>query len=68
MAMIQHNKHKVYSVMDYRELNEHVDTFEDDADVCAAKMREWCITAGFKESVSSDLHWLIIVAISDCGI
>ena len=27
--------------MDYRELNQHVDTFTANADVCVAKLREW---------------------------
>ena len=27
--------------MDYRELNQYVDTFTADADVCASKLRRW---------------------------
>ena len=27
--------------MDDRELNEHVDAFTDDADICITKLREW---------------------------
>ena len=42
IAVIQHNMHKVHPVMDNRELNEYVDTFTCNADVCAAKLREWC--------------------------
>ena len=42
MAMIQHNNHKGHPVMDYGELNEHVDMFTTSADICAAKLREWC--------------------------
>ena len=41
MAVVQHTKGKVRPVMDYRELNEHVYAFIVDADVCAAKLREW---------------------------
>ena len=40
MAVLQQNKTKVHPVMDYRELN-HVDAFTANADVCAAKLREW---------------------------
>ena len=35
-------KQFVHLVMDYRELNKHVDAFTVDADVCTAKLREWC--------------------------
>ena len=41
MAILQHTKGKVHPVMDYRELNEHVDAFTADADVCTTKLREW---------------------------
>ena len=41
MAVAQHNKAKVRPVMDYRELNAHVDAFTANADVCANKLREW---------------------------
>ena len=41
MAIIQQNKDKVRPVMDFRELNSHVDTFTASADVCADKIREW---------------------------
>ena len=41
MAVIQQNKAKVRPVMDFRELNTHVDTFTANADVCADKLREW---------------------------
>ena len=37
MAVAQHNKAKVRPVMDYRELNAHVDAFTADADVCTSK-------------------------------
>ena len=39
MAGIQHNKHKVCPVMDYRE-HEHVDMFIANADVHVAKLKE----------------------------
>ena len=42
MAIVQPSKNKVRPVMDYRELNQHVDAFTANADVCAAKLREWC--------------------------
>ena len=38
MAVAQHNKVKVRPVMNYRELNAHVDAFTADADVCASKL------------------------------
>ena len=41
MAVVQQNKSKVRPVMDYRELNQYVDTFMADADVCASKLRVW---------------------------
>ena len=41
MAIIQQNKDKVRPVMDFRELNSHVDAFTASADVCADKKREW---------------------------
>ena len=41
MAVAQHNKAKVRPLMDYRQLNAHVDAFTADADVCASKLREW---------------------------
>ena len=41
MAVLQHNKGKVRPVLDFRELNAHIDTYTADADVCAGKIREW---------------------------
>ena len=41
MAVIQQNKQKVRPVLDYRELNEHVDPFTARADICTEKLREW---------------------------
>ena len=41
MAVIQKNKGKVRPVLDFRELNEHIEPFTAKADVCADKMREW---------------------------
>lgn len=41
MAVVQQNKAKVRPVMDFRELNTHVDAFTASADVCADKLREW---------------------------
>ena len=41
MAVLQQNKAKVRPVMDYRELNHHVGAYTANADVCAAKLREW---------------------------
>ena len=56
--------------MDNREFNELVNMYMANADICVAKLREWCKkgTVGFEVSVSSYLHWLMIVAISYCGI
>uniref|UniRef100_A0A5S6QNQ5 Reverse transcriptase domain-containing protein n=1 Tax=Trichuris muris TaxID=70415 RepID=A0A5S6QNQ5_TRIMR len=41
MAVVQLSKEKVRPVMDYRELNGHVEAFTANADVCAVKLREW---------------------------
>ena len=41
MAVIQQNKQKVRLVLDYRELNDHVDPFTARADICTKKLREW---------------------------
>ena len=41
MAIVQVNKDKVRPVMDFCELNSHVDAFTAGADVCADKLREW---------------------------
>ena len=40
-AIVQQNKDKVRPVMDFRELNSHVDAFTANADVCADRIREW---------------------------
>ena len=40
MAILQENKQMVRPVMDYRELNEHVNTYTANADVCAQTMQE----------------------------
>ena len=41
MAVIQQNKQKVRLVLDYRELNDHVDQFTAHADICTETLREW---------------------------
>ena len=41
MAMLQQHKSKVRPVMDFQELNHHVDSFTANADICATKLREW---------------------------
>ena len=41
MAIVQQNKDKVRPVIDFRELNSHVEAFIASADVCADKIREW---------------------------
>lgn len=41
MAIVQPNKSKVRSVMDFWELNQYVNAFMADADVCASKLWEW---------------------------
>ncbi|KRY45017.1 hypothetical protein T03_16340 [Trichinella britovi] len=38
---IQRNKKKVRPVMDFRELNAHIESHTADADVCSQKLREW---------------------------
>ena len=41
MAVIRENKQKVRPVLDYRELNDHVDPFTACADIYTEKLREW---------------------------
>lgn len=41
MAVVQQHKKKVRPVLDFRELNSHVDAHTAEADVCAEKLREW---------------------------
>ena len=42
MAVVQRNKNKVRPVMDFREVNTHIeDAFTAAADVCAERLREW---------------------------
>ncbi|KFD60909.1 LOW QUALITY PROTEIN: hypothetical protein M514_26898 [Trichuris suis] len=41
MAVVQRSKKKVRPVMDFRELNAHIETFTAHADVCADKLRQW---------------------------
>ena len=41
LAVVQANKSKTRPVMDFRELNSHVDPLTADADVCSEKLREW---------------------------
>lgn len=41
MAGVQENKQKTQPVLDYRILNDFVEAFTIDMDVCAQKLREW---------------------------
>ena len=41
MSIVQQNKDKVWPVIDFRELNSHMDAFTANADVCADQIREW---------------------------
>ena len=41
MAVVQQNKQKVRPVLDYREMNGHVETYTADMDACGEKLREW---------------------------
>lgn len=41
LAVVQLNKEKVRPVMDFRELNSHVEALTADADVCAERLRQW---------------------------
>lgn len=40
-AVVQHNKSKVRPVMQFRELNMHIEAFTVNSDVCADKLRVW---------------------------
>lgn len=39
--MIQQNKSKVYPVIDYRELNQHLSEVTADVNICANTLRKW---------------------------
>ena len=41
MAVVQSNKNKVRPCLDFREVNDFVEVFTGEADVCADKLREW---------------------------
>ena len=41
VAVVRKNKRKVRPVMDFRQLNTHIEAFTADSDVCANKLREW---------------------------
>lgn len=41
LAVIQHNKNKVRPVLDFRNLNTHLNPHTADADVCLNTIREW---------------------------
>ncbi|CDW53745.1 hypothetical protein TTRE_0000201201 [Trichuris trichiura] len=41
MAVVQRHKQKVCPVMDFRELNAHIEPFTAAVDVCADKLRQW---------------------------
>ena len=41
MAIIQQNKWKVRPVTNYRELNQYIEAYTADDDVCASKTWEW---------------------------
>ena len=55
MAILQESKQKIRPVMDYRELNEHVNAYTVNADVCAQTMQEWR-QQGPKAAIV-DLRW-----------
>ena len=40
-AIVQQNKSKVQPVMGNRELNQYIEAYTDDTDVCASKLRGW---------------------------
>ena len=41
MAIVHHNTGKVRPVMDYHELNNHMEAYTAHADVCSQKLRDW---------------------------
>ena len=41
-AVVQPSKGNVHQVMNYRELNEHLDAFTMDVDIYSTNLREWC--------------------------
>ena len=40
-GLMQRNKKKVWPVMDFRELNMHIDAFTANSDMCADNLRVW---------------------------
>ena len=69
MAILQENKQKVCPVIDYHELNEHVNAYTDSADVSAHKSTEWQ-QQGSNVAVLdlfTNTHWKITVALSNRG-
>ena len=69
MAILQESKQKVRPVMDYRELNEHVNAYTANADVCAQTVAGMA-TAGAKSRhsgttpvISADPRWQVIVTV-----
>uniref|UniRef100_A0A5S6QMI1 Reverse transcriptase domain-containing protein n=1 Tax=Trichuris muris TaxID=70415 RepID=A0A5S6QMI1_TRIMR len=41
MAVTQRRKNKVRPVLDFREVNTHIDAFTANCDVCSHKLRNW---------------------------
>lgn len=70
MAVMQHNKRKVFLVMDYHKLSKHVDAFTANADVCLAKLQEWhqqgVNVVILAKSVTSSTQSLVTVDILNC--
>ena len=41
MALVQENKGKVWPIMDYREVNNHIEAYTAHANVCSQRLRDW---------------------------
>ena len=42
MAIVQQSKLKIQPVMEYCELNQYIEAYTADVDVCVNKLRQWC--------------------------
>lgn len=69
MTVMQYNKGKVHPVMDSHKLNEYVNVFNENADVCAAKLQEWHqqeVNVAITKSIFSSIAPEVTVAILNC--
>ena len=68
MAIEQDNKSKVRPVLDYRELNGHVNVHTADADVCIDTLRKWRRNGANVAVVDLKRAYLQLRTDPDCGL